>query len=111
MIDENIAHDLMFKQLKIEWPEAGIASFVNNATVQFDGDVVYLSFFQVIPPIIISGTEQGKQQLEQMSTIKAIPVIKLALTLDVYRRTIQVLQENLNNMEKIIANAPSTPTT
>jgi hypothetical protein len=111
MIDEKTAQDLMFKQLTIEWPEtASIALFINNATVQFDGNVVYLSFFQINPPLIIGETEQGRQQFEQMSTIKALPVVKLALTVEVYRRLMQVLQENLNRIEKIISESTSSTT-
>jgi hypothetical protein len=76
-----------------------VASFANNVTTQFDGDVVQVTFFQVSPPYIFGDEKEEKDQLEKIKSIKAIPIAKVALTLDVFRKTAANFQSTLKNIE------------
>ncbi len=88
------------KFVKIEWPEADVASYANNLIATSDANATYLTFFQVPPPIIWGVTEEEKQeQLKRLSSVKARPVARVVVPIETLPGMIEVLQKQLTLIE------------
>lgn len=110
MADENPGDvKQIAKLLPIEWPEIGVAMYVNQLMAQCDGRSMYLTFCQTNPPVIIGTPEEQQQQLEATKSIKAIPVVKLVIPLDVFRDMQRVVQEAMDRLDSRLENV-SPPT-
>jgi hypothetical protein len=112
MNDENILNKLPHKLFRIAWPEKGVASFANNVTVQYDGEVFHVTFYQIAPPIMLEiSPEEQKQTLEQADSIKALAVANLIITPPMLNRITKVFQDQINLLEKHSSNVTANPDT
>jgi hypothetical protein len=72
-------------EIPIEWvfPPDVETRLATNAVVQFTDDLFFLSFFEILPPLILSDTdEEKKAQLESIDAVEAKCVARVALTPD-----------------------------
>lgn len=84
------------KFLTIEWPvDPGAAQFANNIVVQSDERTLYLSFFQLNPPMIMGSQAERKQQLDAMSSIEPRLISRIALPLDQMEKLDEAMKEHL----------------
>jgi hypothetical protein len=108
MADENMGKlKQVMKLVPIEWPEVGVAMYANQLIAQNDGVLVYLTFCQTTPPRIIGSPEEQQAQLEQIKSMKALPVAQLVIPLGAFRQMLQVLQENLTRLDSRIEDDPT----
>jgi len=84
------------KEVRITWPaDSGPAIFSNNATIQFDsGGIAYLTFFQAIPPVLMGTSEDQFKKLQELETIEAKPIIKIAMTATQLKGLFKLLQKH-----------------
>ena len=88
------------KVVPIEWPEGGIASYANQLVAVFDGNTVYLTFCQLPPPMVIGSEAERQEQLKAIASVKALPVCRLAVSLDSLRAMVAILEEQLEKIDK-----------
>jgi len=68
------------KTVRINWIDAGPAILANNLTVQRDDNTVYVTFYQITPPLVFGEDEEAKmREFEKIESINALPVAKLAI--------------------------------
>jgi hypothetical protein len=89
----------MTKMLAVELPDVGPVVFSNNLHVTSDGASVYLSFFQVCPPVLMGTEEQQRQQLDQIASVKAQSVVRIAMPVNAFREVVRQAQEMMVRME------------
>lgn len=86
------------KVVRVEWPEFGMPECANQLVAAFDGSSVYLMFCQVSPPVIVGTQEEQQKQLDQIESIKALPVARLVISLDAFRTMFQLLQQQMTRI-------------
>jgi len=90
------------KIVPLVWSEAGMAVLANHAFLQFDGSLVYLTFGQANPPVVLGETEEEKrQQLDKVHSITVSPVIRIAMPPENFRALTEALQKHLALVEKV----------
>jgi hypothetical protein len=75
--------ELQEVKVAIKWPvNPGPAVFANNVTLQLDTDGnVYLTFFQVIPPVLLGeGDSRIEERIKSVTSVEAIPVARIAIS-------------------------------
>jgi hypothetical protein len=96
-------------QLRIKFPvNPGQAVFVNNVTLQRDvSGNVYISFFQILPPIVIAeSSEDIKMEVESLGTVDAIPVARIVMS---PKDAVSILSLFKRNLERV--NEPASSIT
>lgn len=84
----------------IKFPASpGPVVFANNATLQRDeNDTVYLSFFQVIPPVVIAKSDtEMKEQITGIGEIEAIPVSRIVMSGKDAKKVLDLLKRHLED--------------
>lgn len=93
------------KRLRIErhYPEDLTTHFITHFVAQHQPDHFVLSLFEVWLPAILGETEEERLQIvEEIETVKAKCVSRLVLTPEKMREFIAVLQQNLDNYDKLM---------
>jgi len=98
------------RSLKIAWQEAGVASFANNLLVQSDGNTFYLTFYQVIPPIMMGEPEELAAAMQSMETVPAVPVARVAVGYNQLATMLGVMKRQLDQVNEIRRQAASKNT-
>jgi len=93
--------DLPKKIVRVEWPEFGVPQCANQLVASFDGGSMYLMFCQTSPPVILGTQEEQQKQLDQIESVKALPVARLVVSLDAFRAMLQLLQEQMARISTI----------
>src|SRR5690349_6706648 len=67
--------------LKIDWhfPDGLTSKFANHLVIQRDENEVFVSFFELQPPVIMNA-EDAKEKLKGKSTIRATCVAKIIVS-------------------------------
>jgi hypothetical protein len=91
------------KIVPLAWSEpAGMAVFANQAMCQYDGNVVFLTFGQANPPIILGETEEEKQQqLDKVQSIAVASVVRLVMAPASFRTLVEAFQKHLAMIDQI----------
>jgi hypothetical protein len=85
--------------VSLVWKDPGMTMLANQAIVQHDGQMVYLTFGQANPPLILGETEEEKQrQLDEIQSVTVLPIIRLAMAPESFRAVIEILQTHLTKM-------------
>lgn len=98
MIEETIAEII---ELQIDFSgaaEGKPAEHVNQMTLQASGHEIFLSFFQVIPPLFL-GKPEDIARLKENKPVRPEFVSRLVMSPHFARRILKVLQENLAQLE------------
>jgi hypothetical protein len=93
------------KQVPIErfFPEGLTSRFVNNVVVQHQNDSFIISFFEVIPPLILGDTEEERERiLNSINSVKAECVARLIVSPQKMEEIIAAMSQNLQNYQKMI---------
>ncbi len=87
------------KQVPIEWhiPEDLISGYATNMVVQHSEQEYVLSFFELLPPIIL-GTPQELEKLDTMSSVRAECIARIIVSAERMPKFIQVLQQTLERV-------------
>lgn len=81
-------------------PDSLSSKFSNNVVVQFQDDSFIISFFEVIPPMVISDSEtERKKILESIKSVKAECVARIIVTPQKMEEIIAVMSQNLQNFK------------
>jgi hypothetical protein len=105
MADENMGKAKhLHKLVLVEWPEVGVATHANQLMAQTDGSSMYLTFCQLNPPVVLGTPEERQRQLDQLKSVKAIPIAKLVIPLDAFREMLRVIQESMGRLESSVEN-------
>jgi hypothetical protein len=90
------------KMVRLVWTEPGATILANQALVQYDGNLVYLTFGHANPPIILAETEEEKQkQLDAVDSMSVSSVLRVAMTPATFRSVADVMQKHLGTMGRI----------
>jgi len=90
------------KKIPINWVEPGLAMFANNVASQSDGKAIYLTFAQISPPFLIGKDEATvKQEFDKISSVSALPVVRLVIPVDDYRIIVRTLQAQLEQLDQL----------
>ena len=94
-------HDPNERQASIEWhiPEGTVSRYATNMVVQHSEQEFILSFFELLPPIIL-GTPQELEKLDKMTSVRAECIARVIVSADRMPKFIEVLQQTL---EKVAA--------
>jgi len=86
------------KDLPIKWhiPDNLITRYSNNVVIQSNGAEFILSFFEVIPPILIGSPDDIQVNLEGVDSIPATCVARVVVSIAQVQAIIDTLQNNLN---------------
>lgn len=88
--------------VRIEWPEPSSAIFANNMVVQRDDNTVFLSFYQLAPPLIWSVEEsEMEKKISELESIKARPVVSVAFPINKLSALVGALTQQLSTPEKV----------
>lgn len=89
------------KMVSLVWGEPGMTVFANQAVVQYDGNMVYLTFGQASPPVIAGETDEERQrQLDKVHSVAVLPVVRLAMAPASFRAVADALQRHIEMVEK-----------
>jgi hypothetical protein len=90
------------KLVPLVWGEPGMVAFANQVIVQYDGNLVFLTFGQANPPVILGETEEEKQRLlEKIQSIVVAPVVRLVMAPENFRSVVEAFQKHLALVDKI----------
>ncbi len=85
------------RAFRLEWciPKDLISRYATNFIVQHTQNEFILSFFEVLPPLLLGSPEEVEAQADQIETIDAHCVARVILTPDRLEQLLRVLQINL----------------
>lgn len=85
----------------IEWhvPANLISRYANNVVVQHGRNEFIISFFEILPPLILGSDEEKKAQLEKISSVQAECVARIILSPEQVEEIIRVLQDTLEKYQ------------
>lgn len=88
MSDDEIEHEVPLK-----WPDdLGVAGYSNNVVVQTDpSGMVFLTFSQTSPPIILGPPESVRAILERVEFVEAKTVARVVMTREDFLAALQIL--------------------
>jgi hypothetical protein len=90
--------------LRLNFQQPVPAVFANNLQLTFDGSSVYLAFFQVTPPFVSGATEEEQRKpMDQIASVKAQPVVRLVMPLQLFREVARAVQEQLTRIESVLS--------
>ena len=80
-----------------EWnfPQSVQSRYANNILVQHSEHESIVSFFEVIPPILLGEPQQVSEQLKQIKSIRGNCVARIIVATEKMPEFIKVLQDNL----------------
>jgi hypothetical protein len=94
-------------KLRIKWPDEGSpVAFANNATLNVDSrGMVYLSFWQVVPPVLVGEAGEVSEALKSLGSVPAHPVARLVMSQADAKSILQLLKRHLEQSDDSSSNA------
>jgi hypothetical protein len=82
--------------LPIEWhcPEGLISRYATNLVVQHAEHEFYISFFEIMPPLVLGAPEERKAKLEEIESVRAECVARVIVPAGQMPVFIKTLQSN-----------------
>jgi hypothetical protein len=90
------------KDLLLEWviPSDLDTKFANNFIIQNNGDEIIISFFEVIPPILVGDSKMIEDSLTKLTTVPAKCVSRIVITRQNLEILIRVLTDHHERITK-----------
>ena len=86
--------------IPIHWPaDPGEAKFASNMIAQVDEHTVYISFFQISPPLVMGEGEQRQKQIEAIKGVNPTLVTRIAYPKEKIQGVINALQSLVQDPE------------
>lgn len=87
-----------FVEVRREYPDENITKFTNDLAIQFDDENFILSFFEILPPMLLGSDEKELQkQMTKIEYVNAHCVSRMIVTPKKLKSFIDAL---VNNYEK-----------
>jgi len=82
----------------IEWQVPGdiVPRYATNFVVQNTGHEFILSFFEIMPPIIVGGPEEQKTQVKRLKSVQAKCVARIVLSPTRMAELMQLLRDHFD---------------
>ena len=87
-----------FVEVRREYPDENITKFTNDLAIQFDDENFILSFFEILPPMLLGSDEKELQK--QMSKIKYVNAHCVSIDTDLSQTSPWFIDVLVNNYEK-----------
>ncbi len=87
--------------LNYVFPPDQALAYSNNVTVQGDGSVYFITFFQVQAPLILGPMEEQAKIVDRLTTIDAKCVSRVVIPESLMPALIEVLQTNLERKSAV----------
>ena len=87
-----------FKAIPIEWkiPDDIVSRFANNILVQQGENEFILSFFEVLPPVLLGSPEEVEAKLEEVEAVQAECVARIIVPAEKMLDFVRAMSENLD---------------
>jgi hypothetical protein len=88
-------------ELPIEWhvPDGFVSRFANHMVIQTDGRDFFLSFFEIIPPIVVG--DDADQKVKEMVSIRANCVARVIIPKERIHAFVETLNKNVGKFADI----------
>jgi hypothetical protein len=85
------------RAVPIEWhtPAEIVSRYASNLVVQHTQHEFIISFFEVLPPILLGLPEERQTQLEQIESVQAQCVARIVVAANRMPEFVKVLQDNV----------------
>jgi hypothetical protein len=81
--------------IEFSFPESLQSRYSNNFLVQHSDGEFIISFFEVLPPVVLGEPQQVIEQLRQIKSVRADCVARIIVPSEKMPDLIRVLQDNL----------------
>jgi hypothetical protein len=91
--------------LPIEWhtPEGLVSRYVSNLVVQHTEHEFIISFFEILPPLLLGTPEEQQARLTRMNAIQAECVARIIVSPEQMPTFIQAMQTVLEKYRSFVA--------
>ena len=91
--------------LPIEWhiPEGLVSRYVSNLVVQHTEHEFIISFFEILPPLVLGTPEEQQAKLTRMNAIPAECVARIIVSAEQMPTFVQVMQTTLEKYRSTMA--------
>jgi hypothetical protein len=95
--------------LKVEhhWGDQAVTRFANEISIQQGQGVYYLSFYEVVPPVIIGSPEEIAERIEKMKSIRAEGIVRVVVPAEKMAEFANILQITLGRAVDEKTSGPS----
>jgi|APFre7841882630_1041343.scaffolds.fasta_scaffold197068_2 hypothetical protein len=100
MPDDNPQLRQVALPLEHHWAENAVTRFASEFSIQIGQGVCYLSFYEVIPPLLVGSPEEIQAKVASMGSIRAEGIVRVVVTAE-------KLQEILNAIQSTVG--PASP--
>lgn len=94
-----MADDSREVRISFQTPEGFRTLYATNLVVQHTLHEFIVTFFEVIPPLLIGTPEMKKQQLESVREINGTVLARIAVSASRMEEFVQVLSDNLKTFK------------
>ena len=86
----------------VSWvvPPDAVSLPATNMVVQHDNHEFFLSFFEIVPPLVIGKGEAAKRKLAEMGGVDARFLTRVKISANRFQNFIDALQQNLDSYRK-----------
>lgn len=93
--NEDKESDSVFLPIELHTPDAIVSRYTNHMVVQHDGRDFFLSFYEVIPPLLVGDEDERKRQAKDLKSIKANCVARIIIPKERMPSFLATLAKNL----------------
>ena len=96
MAKKNPKESAKIVSLPIRWQSEGAPSvFANQMIVQADENDFHLSFFEIVPPLIVGDEAEQRKQAESLGGVTARCVVRVVINADRMQKFVDAMQGSL----------------
>ncbi len=91
------------QEMPINWfvSERIETRYANNVVIQHSKNEFVISFFEILPPLLLGSPQEVQAQLQQMRTIHAECVARIVMSPESAQNFARALQQNLINYQSM----------
>jgi hypothetical protein len=92
--------DEVSKELSIEWyvPADLVSRHATNIVAQYAEGEYIISFFEIVPPMVLGEPEERLKQIEQLASVRAQCVARIVVPMHKMESFIGVLVQTFTNV-------------
>jgi len=89
--------DGMLVPLRHRLPESLVTRYATNITVQHTDAEFIISFYEVVPPVLLGTPEENRAAIEELGAVEAICVARIAVPAARMVGFVKAIAENYEN--------------